>query len=162
MLLVDAADESLSDLPRMMHADCLHRAPRDAWAPTITELIEQQAEKSQELQAIEKKRGSIIGASILEDFATDSAQMASTQERLALSDKVKSEVKSPFFSSLPKAGHELMMRVHEAAIEMADLPLQEDTIRVQLQSLKEAQIATRQAAKTVASLPELNDGDGTL
>ena len=120
---------------------------------SIKELTEMQAEKMLELEGIEGKLASGATALVFKEFARGSRKEANASELKALSDKVKLEIKKPFFTGLGKVGHELMIKVHTAAIEEGELPAAADGLRVELAQIKAAKAATK-AAKEEAKEEE--------
>eukprot|EP00966_Prymnesium_polylepis_P249251 5762485-Prymnesium_polylepis.1 len=103
---------------------------------SITELTEMQADKTLELEGVEGKLASGAMALMFKEFARGAKKEANSAELKALSDKVKLEIEKPFFKGLGKVGHELMIKVHTAAIEESELPAAADGLRVELQAIK--------------------------
>jgi hypothetical protein len=122
---------------------------------SIKELTEMQAEKAIELEDIEGKLASGAMSLMFKEFARGSKKEANASELKALSDKVKLEIEKPFFKGLGKAGHELMIKVHTAAIEEGELPAAADGLRVELRAIKSAKAAAKASKEEAKEQEEL-------
>ena len=129
----------------------------DDWleGKSIKELTEMQVEKQLELEGIEKKLESGAMAMVFKEFARGAKKESNATELKALSDKVKLEVEKPFFKGLGKVGHELMVKVHTAAIEEGVLPAAADGLRVELTAIKSAKAAAKAAKEEAKEAEEL-------
>lgn len=122
---------------------------------SIKELTEMQAEKQIELESIESKLESGAMAMVFKEFARGAKKESNASELKALSDKVKLEVEKPFFKGLGKVGHELMVKVHKAAVEEGELPAVADGLRVELAAIKSAKAAAKAAKEEAKEQEEL-------
>jgi hypothetical protein len=122
---------------------------------SIKELTEMQAEKAIELEGIEGKLASGAMSLMFKEFARGAKKEANASELKALSDKVKLEIKKPFFKGLGKVGHELMVKVHKAAVEEGELPAAADGLRVELAAIKSAKAAAKAAKEEAKEQEEL-------
>ena len=122
---------------------------------SIKELTEMQAEKAIELEGIEGKLASGAMSLMFKEFARGAKKEANASELKALSDKVKLEIEKPFFKGLGKVGHELMIKVHTAAIEESELPAAADGLRVELRAIKSAKAAAKAAKEEAKEQEEL-------
>lgn len=125
---------------------------------SLKELTTMQVEKTLELQDVEDKIATGAVVTVFKEFARVAKKEPNASELKALSSKVKSESEKPFFKNLDTVGHELMIKVHQAAIEEATLPSVATTLSDEIDAIRAAKAkvkAMKEEAKEEKEIQKL-------
>lgn len=125
---------------------------------SLKELTTMQLEKTLELQDVNDKIATGAVVTVFKEFARVAKKEPNASELKALSSKVKSESEKPFFKNLDTVGHELMIKVHQAAIEEATLPTVATTLSDEIDAIRAAKAkvkAMKEDAKEEAAFQKL-------